>query len=115
MSCCSRRASASVQPVQTTVPLSWISLPGLPVCQGLRPINPWALTVRPVSINATVRLVVAVRNDLVIVLLLSGGVFRLALEQIGCQGEGQAPKAQEAEEFSSDSCRRVVGRPRPRA
>jgi len=58
----------------------------------------------PVSINATARPVVAMRNDLVIVLLLSGGFFRLALEQIGCQQEGQDPATQEVTEFSRDAC-----------
>jgi hypothetical protein len=43
---------------------------------------------------------VAVRNDRVMVLLLSGSFFCLALEQIGCQREEQDPAAQEAVEFS---------------
>ena len=51
---------------------------------------------------------VAVRNDRVMVLHLSGGFFCLALEQIGCQREEQDPAAQEAVEFSRDACRRVV-------
>src|SRR2546425_791407 len=79
----------------------------MPVCQGLRPINPWALAVMPVSINATARPVVAVRNDLVIVLLLSCGPFVSNranwLEQIGCHRDGQDTKTKEAAEFSRDS------------
>jgi hypothetical protein len=51
---------------------------------------------------------VAVRNDRVMVLLLSGSFFCLALEQIGCQREEQDPAAQEAVEFSRDACQRVV-------
>jgi len=57
-----------------------------------------------VSINATARPVVALPSDLVIVLLLSGGFFHLALEQIGCQRDGQDTKTKEATEFSRDSC-----------
>src|SRR6266446_3087407 len=76
----------------------------MPGRQGLKPINPWALAVMPVSINATARPVVAGRNDRVIVLLLLGGFFRLALVQIGCQRDGQDTKTKEVTEFSRDSC-----------
>ena len=51
---------------------------------------------------------VAVRNDRVMVLHLSGGFFCLALEQIGCQRDELDPAVQEAVEFSRDACRRVV-------